>query len=145
MESSYIGYKHRVRNHSLDKKLPSSKMSIFLESIYFKKCSNCGFKWTSRDLFLTDSNLQIIGYQANFKELTTGLFYFNHSCRGTLAIQAYLFGDLYDGPIFKERATGSEECPGYCLHRDELQPCPAECECAYVREIVQIIKKWPKR
>jgi hypothetical protein len=145
MDSSYAGYRHSVLNLKLDKKLPSSTMSISLDRIYFKKCSNCGFKWTSRDSFLTDSTLQIIGYQASFKELTTGLLYFNHSCRGTLAIQAYLFGDLYDGPIFKERATGGKACPGYCLHREELQPCPAECECAYVREIVQIIKKWPKR
>ena len=120
-------------------------MSIYGESIYFKKCSNCGFKWKSRDSFLTDSNLDIIGYQANFKALTTGLLYFNHSCQGTLAIQAYLFGDLYDGPIFKERATGGEACPGYFLHREELRPCPAQCECAYVREIVQRIKAWQKK
>jgi hypothetical protein len=113
--------------------------------IYFKKCPNCGFKWDSRDSFLTDDSLDIIGYQANFKELTTGLFYFNHSCEGTLAIQAYLFGDLYDGPIFATRLTDCEDCPGYCLYREELQTCPAECECAYVREIVQIIKNWPKR
>ena len=120
-------------------------MSISIDSIYFKKCSNCGFKWTTRDSFLTDSNLHIIGYQANFTELATGLLYFNHSCGGTLAIRAYLFGDLYNGPIFQERATGGDDCPGYCLHRDELKPCPAECECAYVREIVHMIKNWPKR
>jgi len=127
------------------KKLFTQKMPISIDHIYFKKCSNCGYKWTSRDSFLTDSNLHIIGYQANFKELTTGLLYFNHSCKGTLAIQAYIFGDLYEGPIFKERATGGKACPSYCLNREELQPCPAECECAYVREILQIIKNWPKR
>ena len=113
--------------------------------IYFKKCPNCGFIWDSRGSFLADDSLVIIGYQANFKELTTGLFYFNHSCEGTLALQAYLFGDLYDGPIFRDRATGSDSCPEYCLHREDLRSCPAECECAYVREIVQIIKNWPKR
>jgi hypothetical protein len=47
--------------------------------------------------------------------------------------------------MVEERKTGTEECPGYCLHQDELQPCPARCECAYVREIIQIIRNWPKR
>lgn len=100
--------------------------------------------WDSRDRFLTDESLVIIGYQANFKELTTGLFYFNHSCEGTLALHAYLFGDLYEGPIFDSCAADSERCPEHCLYREDLQPCPVECECAYVREIVQLIKNWPK-
>ena len=114
-------------------------------SIYFKKCPNCGFVWDSRESFLTDESVEVIGYQVNFKELTTGLFYFNHSCEGTLALHAYLFGDLYDGPMFGDRETNGEMCPAYCLRREELQPCPAECECAYVREILKIIKNWPKR
>jgi hypothetical protein len=117
----------------------------FHNRIYFKKCPNCGLIWDSRDSFLADGNLVIIGYQANYKELSTGLFYFNHSCEGTLAIQAYLFGDLYDGPIFSSRATNGDDCPGYCLYRGELQSCPAECECAYVRQIIQLIKNWPKQ
>ena len=119
-------------------------MSVSIDSIYFKKCSNCGYIWKSRDRFLTDSNLEIIGYQVNFKVLTAGLFYFNHACKGTLAVHAHLFGDLYNGPIFQERATGGEACPGYCLHREELRRCPAECECAFVRELIQTIKNYPK-
>jgi hypothetical protein len=109
--------------------------------IYFKQCPNCGYRWNTRDEFLMDKSLEIIGYQANFKKLTAGLFYFNHSCRGTLALQAFLFGDLYEGPMFTERATGGDTCPGHCLHREELSPCPAECECAFVREIIQLIKE----
>ena len=37
------------------------------------------------------------------------------------------------------------ECPEFCLHKSELRPCPAKCECAYVREIIQVIKDWPKK
>ena len=54
------------------------------------------------------------------------------------------FQDLYSGEIFVERATGSAQCPGHCLHQDNLLPCPARCECAYVREVMQIIRQWPK-
>jgi len=113
-------------------------------STVFKKCTVCGFQWALRDDFIRDPNIEILGYQVSFEELTEGLFLFNHSCKGTLAISAGEFNDLYDGPIFTERATGSEDCPSYCLHEDELRPCPVQCECAYVREIIQIIKDEPK-
>ncbi|MFC1816982.1 hypothetical protein ACFL0M_13840 [Thermodesulfobacteriota bacterium] len=97
-----------------------------------------------RDNFLSDPGLEIVGYQVDFEELTEGIFLFNHSCRGTIAIQAGEFKYLYDGQIFEERATGSDDCPEYCLLQDELRPCPAKCECAYVREIIQVIKNWQK-
>ena len=113
-------------------------------STVFKKCTVCGFQWALLDDFLRDPNIVIIGYQVLFENLTEGLFLFNHSCKGTLAISAGVFSDLYDGPIFTERATGSEDCPSYCLNKDELRPCPVQCECAYVREIIQVIKNYQK-
>ena len=114
------------------------------KNVMFKKCPNCGFEWSSRRDFLDDPTLEIIGYQANFEELAAGIFLFNHSCHGTLAIPSGRFEDLYQGPIFARRAEDSEECPGYCLQEEELEPCPVECECAYVREIIQTIRHWPK-
>ena len=110
----------------------------------FKKCSKCGTQWGSRDNFLSDSDVELIGYQANFKALKTGLFCFNHSCKTTLALYADAFMDLYDGPVFTKRATNGDDCLGHCLHRSNLKPCPAECECASVREVLQIVKDWQK-
>ena len=89
---------------------------------------------------MEDPDIEIVGYQANFKELMAGLLYFNHACKSTLAVSADAFADLYHGPVFEKRQTGSEDCPGFCLHKDELRPCPAECECAFVREVIQCIK-----
>lgn len=106
----------------------------------FKKCPLCDFEWESRDVFLDDPDISLIGYQARFRDLTEGLFYFNHSCNGTMAIPVNAFTGLYEGPVFEERKTGGEECPGHCLYKESLEPCPAECECAYVREIIQVIK-----
>jgi hypothetical protein len=106
----------------------------------FKQCSLCGKVWSAREEFLSDEDIELVGYQVNFKQLTSGYFLFNHSCKTTLAIKAIEFADLYDGEVFDSRKTGTEECPGYCLHISNLKPCPAECECAYIREIIQIVK-----
>lgn len=106
----------------------------------FKICPKCGHPWPTRSAFLSDPQLEIIGYQAYFPKPELGILLFNHRCRGTLAVKAGAFSDLYDGPVFQQRLTGSEHCPGYCLHERELSPCPAACECAYIREIIRMIK-----
>lgn len=95
-------------------------------------------------MFLQDPELNIVGYQANFVELEMGLFLFNHSCGTTLSIWAKDFVDLFRGTVYQEPAFGSDQCPGYCLNKDELRPCSVHCEYAYVREIVATIKSWPK-
>ena len=109
----------------------------------FKKCPLCGFVWPSREDFISDPRVSLAGYQVNFSDLVAGLFLFNHSCGTSMAVPAGQFQDLCNGPMFEEPLTGGEDCPGYCLRQDELRPCPAKCECAYVREIIQIIKNWP--
>lgn len=106
----------------------------------FKTCSRCDYSWATRDAFMRDPRVECIGYQANFGELMAGLFLFNHSCMDTLGVEVSAFEDLYRGEVFEERLTGTEECPEFCLHEDELGRCPAKCECAFVREILQIIR-----
>ena len=110
-----------------------------------KQCTCCGYVWPTLDALLSDPQLQIVGYQVNFSDLLLGLFLFNHlGCGSTIAVPAGLFKDLYDGPIYATRATGTAECPEYCLYVEELGVCLARCECAYVREILQIVRRWPK-
>jgi hypothetical protein len=107
----------------------------------FKTCPNCGVEWKTRSDFIYDPELDIIGYQVHFKNLEKGFFLFNHSCKGTITIAVNAFSDMYKGPIFAERLTSTEKCSEYCLHESNLKPCPEECECAYVREVIQIIKE----
>jgi hypothetical protein len=114
------------------------------QSTSFKTCTKCGFVWPERLSFLSDPQLRIVGYQVDFDELVAGLFLFNHSCGTTFSVKAGDFRDLYNGPIFKERLNGTEKCPSYCLYQNDLHPCPAKCECAYVLEITQVVLKWPK-
>ena len=86
-----------------------------------------------------------MGYQASFVNLVAGLFLFEHSCMTTLAIPAVEFTDLYEGPVFDRNMMGSDQCEGHCLHEEDLDPCPAQCECAYVRDVLHQIDVWPKR
>ncbi len=111
----------------------------------FKTCPFCSKDWPSRETFLSDDQLVLVGYQVDFEEVALGLFLFNHTvCNTTLAIRAGLFKDMYFGPVFKERRTGQEDCPGYCLKKSQLAACPAQCECAWVRRLLQVIRQWPK-
>jgi hypothetical protein len=111
----------------------------------FKVCTLCGETWKNREAFLADPCVRVIGYQPYFQDLEAGMFLFNHdACRTTLAIDASRFTDLYRGPMFTARKTGTEDCPGYCLRTSEVRPCPAECECAYVRDVLDMVARWEK-
>lgn len=111
----------------------------------FKDCPNCGKIWPSRPEFLSDPDVTLSGYQAHFIELRTGLFLFNHTCRSTLALHLNDFIDLYNGPVFSSHKLAPADCPRFCLNHRELRPCPVKCDCHFVREIIQILKDWPKR
>ena len=111
----------------------------------FKRCTACGHRWLSRERFLNDPNTQLVGYQVNFESFELGLFLFNHmTCKSTIAIHALQFRDLYNGPVFKEIKRGTENCPEYCLHEDQFDLCPEQCECAWVREVLHRVHQWPK-
>jgi hypothetical protein len=111
----------------------------------FKACTKCKHFWNSRNDFLSDPATKLVGYQVDYRQLKEGIFLFNHSCGTTMALAADTFADLYGGPVFSEQKTGSEECPGYCHQKEELKACTLQCECAYVREIIQIIKQYDKK
>ena len=111
----------------------------------FKKCTFCGHQWPSRKDFLADTSIDLIGYQVNFDNINLGFFLFNHlSCGTTLGIAAEKFKDLYHGSVYTENLLGTEQCPKYCLHENRLDPCPAKCECAFVRDIIQTVRNWQK-
>jgi hypothetical protein len=124
----------------------SRQMGDLRNEEVMKRCPCCRYVWETRDVFLSDPRLAVVGYQVNFDDLLLGFFLFSHlTCESTIALPAGLFRDLYDGPVHAGRATGTADCPEYCLRKAELGPCPAKCECAYVREVLQIIRRWPKK
>lgn len=110
----------------------------------FKECPNCRHLWRDRESFLSDPGLHLIGYQVNYGELNAGLFLFSHdipACGTSLAVKAGKFTDMHKGPIFESRLADTDSCAGHCLHVSDLSPCPEKCECAYVRDVLQEVKK----
>ena len=110
----------------------------------FKKCSMCGQIWENREAFLDDPDLEIIGYQASFDNVKNGLFLYNHVCKTTLAMEVMEFDDLYKGPVYDLSLTGTDDCSDLCHDINELSVCGSQCKYAYVRDIIQVIKNWPK-
>ena len=110
----------------------------------FKKCTLCGHIWENREAFLTDPDLVIIGYQASFEKIQDGMFLFNHVCETTLAMGVMKFDDLYTGPTYDMSLADTDECSNLCSDMNKLDACSAKCKYAYVRDIMQIIKNWPK-
>ena len=113
----------------------------------FETCSMCGEVWANRAEFLSDPRVVVVGYQADLEALETGLFLFNHrklECGTTLVIEAGRFVDLAPGPIYRRSLHNTDECPDYCLRPDDIRPCPAHCECAYVRDVLQVVRNWKK-
>ncbi|MBI4666390.1 MAG: hypothetical protein HY751_08280 [Nitrospinae bacterium] len=110
----------------------------------FKVCSTCGQVWQSRDDFLNDTSLKLNGYKADFERLEYGMFFITHGadgCHSTLAFEVNDFNDLYTGVRYTERKTLGPDCPRYCVDEKQLARCDAMCECAFVREIAQLILK----
>ena len=118
------------------------------EKSIFKVCPMCSTKWLTRDDFLDDQSLEINGYGADFEKLEWSLFYFTHKvegCFSTMALEAKDFLSLYKGEKYTDRRTGEEECSKHCLDKEQLNRCEAFCECAFNREIIQIIKDRHKK
>ncbi|MEN8189182.1 MAG: hypothetical protein ABFS19_05000 [Thermodesulfobacteriota bacterium] len=112
----------------------------------FKTCTTCFHKWQTVDELLEDPSTVILGYQANFNQLETGLFFFNHrQCGNTISLFADDFIHLHSGPVFTRNKTEKDGCPTYCLYKEELDPCKNDCECRWVRDVLQIIRDWEKK
>ena len=103
----------------------------------------CTTSWVTRDEFLCDDSLELNGYQVDFENLYMGLFYFTHiinGCHTTMALRVESFLDLHPGPRHDHLDTDGDKCPGYCHSVEELGVCKNECQGAYIRDIIEIVK-----
>jgi len=108
----------------------------------FKICPKCAYTWKTRDEFLEDPFVCLVGFQFNFKETESGYFLFNHileddRCDTTMMVAVEPFLSLNKGPMFNEIKFGSEECEGHCKNISDLSLCSVECKNAVARKIMQ--------
>ena len=74
----------------------------------FKTCSCSKTPWFSRDEFLADGNIYLVGYQANFGDFVLGLFLFNHlTCQSTIGIPASCWGKCSPASKFCDRVVAA--------------------------------------
>ncbi len=113
-------------------------------SDHFKVCSGCNKVWHTQERFISDCDLELNGYKANFEKLENGLFFFSHKqdgCHSSITTEVNDFMNLYSGPFYTDRKIGTEDCPDHCRNIEQLDRCEALCECAFVREILNHIRE----
>jgi hypothetical protein len=110
----------------------------------FKACPNCGHVWQTRNDFIIDTEVNLVGYQSNITDIEKGVFLFNHNvdkCGSTIALQVRDFMDLYTGLKFSEPKIGTVECEKRCLEYSDIERCNVDCKYAHIREIMQFLRK----
>ncbi len=109
----------------------------------FRKC-DCGHTWKTREEFLRDKKVKIVGYQPDFVNHRYNHFLFFHrlkECGLFFGVRASEFDDLREGKCPKELGMGLEDCPGYCTDMLDLRVCSVACRNAVDRELAARISK----
>lgn len=107
----------------------------------FHVCPGCGARWESCVVFLADKQVVLCGYQPDYTDTEKGLILFTHGvprCQTTFAVPVGAFLHLVERPLLSApRLRGTEYCHGHCERANDLEPCAAMCECAFVRKLLQ--------
>ena len=119
--------------------MPSRKKK---KATAYRKC-DCGETWKTRDAFLRDRNVKIIGYQPDFVNHKYNHFLFQHKAKGCgqfFGVRASDFSDLRAKECPNELCFGHDECPGYCTDTSDLRVCSVTCRNASDRLIASKIR-----
>lgn len=111
------------------------------KSVY--RTCRCGHTWKTREDFLNDRNLKIVGYQPDFVNHRYNHFLFNHlekGCGQFFGVRASDFSDLREKGCTAELRTGQKDCPGYCMNSTDLRVCSVACCNASDRKLAAKIR-----
>lgn len=107
----------------------------------FKICPKCDCVWHTRDDFLQDAALFLLGFQSGYGKADRGFYLFNHLIEKdkgstTIALAVEHLISLYNGPMYADVHAGSETCSGHCAKVDDLARCGVPCRNAIARKVV---------
>ena len=101
----------------------------------FKKCSACDKTWKTREEFLQDAEIDLVGYQSTFTMSKPGLFLFNHVCESTIAIFADVFEDMSDEEIYQSCDAHLDNHPEHCCKSATGESELNSCVCKFAHEM----------
>ena len=81
----------------------------------------------------------------HFHDQKGGLFLYTHvnsDCLTTLAVPVKSFLSLSDLPLLADRLCHGSEL---CVRKGETAELPQQCECQWVKHILEIIQNWEKK
>ena len=110
----------------------------------YKSCPLCGRIWHAPADMVCDQTLKLNGYQADVPNPEKGLLLFTHEsdgCYSTIGVYAIDFRFMHDGIIYPECHFQQADCEGRCLDESDLEICHAHCCMAWVRDVIQYIRR----
>jgi hypothetical protein len=114
------------------------------DPVVFKTCPTCHRCWPTCEDFVGDPSLQVNGYMAVLGKPDEGLILLTHcatDCGTTVAVRAGELRCLYDGPEYPDCCAGMDVCERLCLEQDKLEECSAPCAMAWVRVVLQHLRR----
>ncbi len=105
----------------------------------FRACGMCHKQWATRQDFIADPKLRLLGLQAVPHHADGNLLVFEHDCGTTVSVLAWRLRDLLPAEDRGEEGLpllyGSEGCKGYCTRLEELSACDRSCSNARDRRL----------
>lgn len=110
----------------------------------FKTCPLCEECWPTLEDFVRDRRLAVHGYMAICDDPGAGLVFVTHTranCGTTLTVFAATLRPLYHGPQYTALNYGADDCRRMCLDLRRLEECTAPCKMAWVRQVLQVLRR----
>jgi hypothetical protein len=118
---------------------------FLLRTVCFKHCPTCNVLWRQQSQFLSDPEVKFLGFRPAATPESLALIVFNHArCDTRLTFTLETFAELTVFPILCASCAITHKDTDYCLAGASGRPCPALCICAFVHNVSESIRAWPK-
>jgi hypothetical protein len=109
------------------------------DELPFRTCGMCRKPWATRQDFITDPSLRLLGLQAVPDYPDANLLVYEHDCGTSVSVLASRLRDLVaaeePGEAELPLLRGSEECGGFCNRLESLEACGRRCRNARDRRL----------